>query len=124
MARVLIVDDEALLRAMMQDGLEAAGHQVVLADSGRIALEMAKIDRPDCILLDIMMPEMDGYETCARLKADADLAPIPVILVSATADLRVVDRAEQVGAAGVLPKPIPFEQLQHAVSLALDGGSL
>jgi len=124
MARVLIVDDEALLRAMMQDGLEAAGHQVVLADSGRIALEMAKIDRPDCILLDIMMPEMDGYETCARLKADADLAPIPVILVSATADLRVVDRAEQVGAAGVLPKPVPFEQLQHAVSLALDGGSL
>ncbi len=124
MARVLIVDDEALLRAMMQDGLEAAGHQVILADSGRIALEMAKIDRPDCILLDIMMPEMDGYETCARLKADADLAPIPVILVSATADLRVVDRAEQVGAAGVLPKPVPFEQLQHAVSLALDGGSL
>ncbi|MFA5027764.1 MAG: response regulator [Candidatus Methylomirabilota bacterium] len=124
MARILIVDDEALLRAMMQDGLEAAGHQIVLADSGRIALEMAKIDRPDCILLDIMMPEMDGYETCARFKADADLAPIPVILVSATADLRVVDRAEQVGAAGVLPKPVPFEQLQHAVSLALDGGSL
>lgn len=124
MARVLVVDDEALLRAMMQDGLESAGHEVVLADSGRIALEMARIDRPDCILLDIMMPEMDGYETCLALKADPDLAPIPVILVSATTDLRAVDRAEQVGASGILPKPVPFEQLQHAVSLALDGGSL
>ena len=124
MARVLVVDDEALLRAIMQDGLEAAGHQVMVADSGRIALEIAKLDRPDCILLDIMMPGMDGYETCAAIKADPDLAPIPIILVSATTDLRVVDRAEQVGAAGVLPKPFPFEQLQHAVFLALDGGSI
>jgi len=124
MARVLVVDDEALLRAIMQDGLEAAGHQVMVADSGRIALEIAKLDRPDCILLDIMMPGMDGYETCAAIKADPDLAPIPIILVSATTDLRVVDRAEQVGAAGVLPKPVPFEQLQHAVSLALDSGSI
>jgi CheY-like chemotaxis protein len=124
MAKVLVVDDEALLRAILQDGLEAAGHQAIVADSGRIALEIAKIDRPDCVLLDVMMPGMDGYETCAAFKADPDLAPIPIILVSATTDLRVVDRAEEVGAAGVLPKPIPFEQLQHAVSLALDGGSI
>ncbi|MBI4536526.1 MAG: response regulator [candidate division NC10 bacterium] len=124
MAKILVVDDEALLRAIMQDGLEAAGHEVIVADSGRIALELAKVDRPDCILLDIMMPDMDGYETCAALKTDSDLAPVPVILVSATTDLRVVDRAEQVGAAGVLPKPVPFEQLQHAVSLALDSGSI
>jgi CheY-like chemotaxis protein len=62
---------------------------------------------------------MDGYETCLALKADPELAHIPVLMASATSDLRVIDQAERVGALSVLPKPIPVEQLQHAVSLAL-----
>jgi CheY-like chemotaxis protein len=124
MAKILVVDDEALLRAMLQDGLEAAGHEVLVADSGRIGLEIARLERPECILLDVMMPDLDGYETCAALKADPDLAGVPVILISATADLRVVDRAEQVGAVTVLPKPVPPEQLQHTVALILAVGSV
>jgi CheY-like chemotaxis protein len=117
--KILIVDDEALLRTMMSDGLKAAGHQVVVATTGEEGLRLAKAEKPDCILLDVMMPGMDGYETCAAIKADPDLARIPVLLTSATTDLRVVDRAEQVGASTVLPKPVPIEELQHAVALAI-----
>ena len=119
MAKILVVDDEPLLRAMLGDALEEAGYIVVTADSGRAAIARAKADRPDCILLDVMMPDLDGYETCAALKANPDLAAIPIILISATTDLRVVDRAEQVGAIEVLPKPVPLPQLHQAVALAL-----
>ncbi len=119
MAKILIVDDEALLRAVLRDSLEPAGHTVLLAEDGRSALLAAKAEHPDCILLDVMMPGLDGYETCELLKADPELAAIPVLLVSATTDLRVVDQAERVGAAGVLPKPFPAEQLQHAVAMAI-----
>jgi len=116
----MIVDDEFLLRSMLKDALEEAGYTVVVAENGQAALALAKAELPDCILLDIMMPGLDGYETCAALKADPQLAPIPVILISATTDLRVIDRAEQAGATTVLPKPVPIEQLEQALILALN----
>jgi CheY-like chemotaxis protein len=118
-AKILVVDDEVLLRTMTCDALEAAGYTVLAASSGEEALRLAKAERPACILLDVMMPNLDGYDTCAALKADSETASIPVIMISATTDLRVVDHAETVGAAAVLPKPVPMEQLQHAVALAL-----
>ena len=119
MAKILVVDDEPLLRRMLSDVLEEAGHSVITADSGAAAIDLARAERPDCILLDIIMPGLDGYETCDAFKTDDALSQIPVFLVSATTDLRVMDRAEQVGATGVLPKPVPPEELQHAVAMAL-----
>ncbi len=119
MAKILVVDDEPLLRMMLSDVLEEAGHTVVVADSGSAAIDLARKGPPDCILLDIIMPGMDGYETCDALKDDKSLAHIPVLLVSATKDLHVVDRAESVGALAVLPKPVSGEELLHAVALAL-----
>ncbi len=121
MAKVLVVDDEPLLRAMLRDALESAGYTVLVAVDGRSGLLTAKAERPDCILLDIIMPGLDGYETCKLLKADPELKPIPVFLISATTDLRVVDNAENVGAAGIFPKPISTEQIQHAVAMAIAG---
>jgi twitching motility two-component system response regulator PilG len=120
MSKLLVVDDEHLLRRMLKDVLEEAGHTVIVAEDGRAAITSAKADPPDCILLDIMMPGLDGYETCAALKADPRLAAVPVILITATTDLRVIDRAEQVGATTVLPKPFPIEQLEQALILALN----
>ena len=119
MAKILVVDDETLLRTILSDALESAGHTVTVAEDGKSALAVARDDPPDCILLDIMMPGLDGYQTCEALKADPAMGRIPVLLVSATTDLRVVDRAEKVGASGVLPTPVPPEELQHAVALAL-----
>jgi len=118
--KILVVDDEVLLRTVICDGLQAAGHSVLPVSSGEEALKVAKAEHPACVLLDIMMPGLDGYDTCAALKADSETASIPVILISATTDVRVVDRAENVGAIAVLPKPVPIEQLQHAVALALN----
>ncbi len=119
MAKILVVDDEPLLRTVLRDVLESAGYSVLVAGDGRSALLTAKAERPNCILLDIIMPGLDGYETCKLLKADPELKAVPVFLISATTDLRVVDNAEHVGAAGVLPKPISNEQIQHTVAMAL-----
>jgi CheY-like chemotaxis protein len=117
--KILVVDDEPLVRSMMCDGLQASGYLAVAASSGEEALQVVKAERPACILLDIMMPDVDGYDTCAALKADSQTASIPVLLVSATTDARVMDQAKRVGAATVLRKPVPMGELQRAVALAL-----
>jgi len=118
-AKILVVDDESLVRTMLCDSLEAMGYTAVAAPSGEEALRLVKIERPACILLDIMMPDLDGYDTCAALKAESTTASIPVLLVSATTDARVADQAKQVGAAAVLRKPVSMEELRRAVALAV-----
>lgn len=113
---ILVVDDEALVRRMMCDGLAAAGHTVLAASSGEEALQVVQAERPACILMDIMMPDLDGYDTCAALKADPKTASIPVLLVSATTDGRVAEHAKKVGAVAVLRKPLRIAELQHTLS--------
>ena len=118
-SKILVVDDEALVRSMMCDGLAAAGHAVLAAASGEEALQVVHAERPGCILMDIMMPDLDGYDTCAALKADSRTASIPVLLVSATTDARVAEQAKRVGAAGVLRKPVRVDELRRAIAHAL-----
>ena len=117
--KILVVDDEALVRSMMCDGLTAAGHTVLATSSGEDALQVAQAERPGCILLDIMMPDLDGYDTCAALKTSPATASIPVLLVSATTDARVTDQAKKVGAVAVLRKPVRMDELQRAISQVL-----
>ncbi len=120
MSRILVVDDEFLLRVMLKDALEEAGHAVVLAENGRVAIDRAKTDRPDLILMDIMMPGFDGFDTCKAMKADPALSSVPVVLISATIDPKgVVDRARQVGAVTALPKPVPIDLLQQVLAQVL-----
>lgn len=118
-AKVLVVDDETLVRTMMCDGLQAIGYSPLAASSGEEALRTVKTERPACVLLDIMMPDLDGYDTCAALKADASTASMPVLLVSATTDARVMEQAEKVGATTVLRKPVRMDELQRAIVRAL-----
>lgn len=117
--KILVVDDETLVRTMLCDGLAAAGHTAVPATSGEEALRLAKSERPACVVLDIMMPSLDGYDTCAALKAESETAMIPVLLISATTDGKVAARAKQVGATSVLRKPVRMDELQRAISRAL-----
>ncbi|MBF0488143.1 MAG: hybrid sensor histidine kinase/response regulator [Nitrospirae bacterium] len=102
---VLIVDDEPgfrqLLRQILQDK-----YNLSFAGSGAVALELAQSIRPDLILLDIVMPEMDGYETCNRLKADATTADIPVIFISALSDSAEIVSAFKGGAVDYVRKPL------------------
>lgn len=118
-SRILVVDDEALVRNMMCDALAAAGYAVSAVASGEEAMKVVQAERPACILLDIMMPDLDGYDTCAALKADPHTTAIPVLLVSATTDARVTDQAKRVGAATVLRKPVRMDELRRAVAQAL-----
>lgn len=117
--KILVVDDEALVRNMVCDGLAAVGHPVLTASSGEEALQVVEAERPACILLDIMMPDLDGYDTCAALKSDPKTASIPVLLVSATTNPQVMDLAKRAGAVTVLRKPVRMDELRRTISRVL-----
>jgi two-component system cell cycle response regulator len=105
-ARILVVDDIEANRRLLQAKLEAQYHSVILASSGPQALEMAKLHDPEIILLDVMMPGMDGYEVCRRLKADPVTAHIPVVMVTALSDSEDRVRGLDAGAEDFLTKPV------------------
>ena len=104
--KVLLVEDEADIRKVAQISLQfRGGWAVTLAADGEECLRMATTDRPDLILLDCMMPKMDGYETCRRLKGDSSLREIPVIFLTAKSQESEVRKGLALGAVGYLIKP-------------------
>ncbi|MEO1641811.1 MAG: PleD family two-component system response regulator [Pseudomonadota bacterium] len=105
-ARVLVVDDIEANRRLMKAKLEARYHTVSLASSGFEAIEIAKAEGPQIILLDVMMPGMDGYETCRRLKGAAETQHIPVAMLTALTDAEDRARGVEAGADDFLSKPI------------------
>jgi len=120
MRRILVVDDSPLIREVARVGLETvAGFQVETADSGAAALDQARADAPDAILLDVVMPEMDGPDTLARLRDDAGTSGIPVILVTAKDRPEDREHFETLGEAGVIAKPFDVATLPAAVSQIL-----
>ena len=104
--RVLVVDDDDAIREVAQTALElVAGWQVDLASNGQEALERCLADPPDAVLLDVMMPSMDGPTTFAELQADARTRDVPVVLLTAKVQPAERRRWEGLGVAGVLTKP-------------------
>lgn len=104
--RVLVVDDDDAIREVAQMTLElVAGWQVELASSGREAVDLCRADPPDVVLLDVMMPTMDGPATFAELQADARTRGVPVVLLTAKVQPAERRRWEGLGVAGVLTKP-------------------
>ncbi|MEE9452846.1 MAG: PleD family two-component system response regulator [Paracoccaceae bacterium] len=104
--RILVVDDIATNRLILQAKLSSAYFDVLLADSGKQALEIANAELPDMILLDVMMPGIDGYDVCRTLKANPDTAHIPVIMVTAANETEERIRGLEAGADDFLNKPI------------------
>jgi CheY-like chemotaxis protein len=106
MRRVLVVDDDDAIREVAQAALELiAGWEVDLAASGQEAVERCAADPPDVVLLDVMMPVMDGPTTFARLQADPRTQDVPVVLLTAKVQPAERRRWEGLGVAGVLTKP-------------------
>jgi len=103
--KVLVVDDEEYIQHILNFSFGAEGYDVVTAGDGEEGIRKAKSEKPDIIVLDIMMPKMDGYEACRRLKTDPHTKNIPVILL--TAKGREVDRklGSQAGADDYMVKP-------------------
>ena len=118
--RVLVVDDIAANRDVLTRRLERQGYTTATAENGREALERLRADNFDLVLLDIMMPEMDGYEVLQRLKADEALRHIPVIMISALSELESVVRCIELGAEDYLPKPFNPTLLKARIGACLE----
>lgn len=114
MARILIADDDPLLRALLEHKLAAEDHHVLSAEDGGQVADVVREHSPDLIVLDAMMPVMDGFEVLRRLKADADTRDIPVIMLTALKREQDIVGGLQLGAADYLAKPfIPDELVQR-----------
>ena len=117
--RVLVVDDERLNRTVLRAALTKQGHEVVEAVDGREALDRLAEGPIDVVLLDIVMPVMDGYETLEAIKADPELGHIPVIIISGVDDIASVVRCIEMGATDYLPKPFQPAILQARLDSSL-----
>src|SRR5688572_2397626 len=114
---VLIVDDDTAVREILAALLQNQGYHLVLAATGAEALEQAAALRPDVILLDIMMPEMDGFEVCRRIRATPHLADISVIIITALDDREARLHGIEAGADDFIAKPFDKTELRARVRM-------
>ena len=119
-ALILVVDDDENNREVLRRRLEREGHATVCAENGVDALQKVSEHSFDLVLLDVMMPEMDGYETLGRLKRDHATRDIPVIMISALDDLRSIVRCIEKGAEDYLPKPFDPVLLRARIDASLE----
>ena len=115
MRKILIADDEPYILNILDFSLGAEGYTVVQAVDGQAALSLAGQHEPDLIILDVMMPGIDGYEACKRLKEDPQTKSIPVVLLTARNSLEDRRRGEEVGADGYMTKPFSPQRLLDLV---------
>jgi two-component system chemotaxis response regulator CheY len=115
MARVLVIDDEPDVRWLLRLSLERAGHEVLLADDGLRGVAMAQRQRPDAIVLDLMMPVMDGYGVLDALSRDRRTQRVPVLVLTAKAVPEEQTRVSDAGARRFMTKP--FEPTELATAL-------
>ena len=109
--RILVVDDQRANAEMMAGVLKARGYEVLTALDGASALEHVRAARPDIVVSDILMPGMDGYEMCRRLRADSATALLPVVLVTSLDPHQERMKGLEVGADDFLSKPVNWEEL-------------
>lgn len=103
--RILIVDDEVQLVEMVKMRLEAAGYEIISAYDGQDGFDKARKDKPDLIILDLMLPKMDGYKVCGLLKNDARYSKIPIIMFTARAQEEDARLGKDLGAEEYVTKP-------------------
>lgn len=118
--RILVIEDEPDIQFLVKMALETTGnHDVSVADNGLRGVELAQQLKPDVILLDVMMPLLDGFGTIKRLKADPSTAPIPVIFLTAKAQTKEMQQGIELGAIGYLTKPFYAMTLNEEVEALL-----
>ncbi len=120
MTEVMVVDDDPGIRFIVRKTLSKEGYEVTEAKSGDECLEKLKVERPDIILLDIMMPGIDGWETCRKIKDDDELKSIPVVMLTVRgSDSDKSKSFQESGADAHLTKPIIWEKLLSTVKWVL-----
>ena len=121
--RILVVDDEPALLRLMEYVLGKAGHAMLTATNGEEALDQARRERPDLIVLDIMMPRMDGYQVAEAIRSDPDLdlRRTPIIMLSAKAQEEDIERGVEAGVDHYMTKPFTPDDLTALVATHLNG---
>ena len=114
-ARVLITDDDPITRMLVKLLLERENYEVLEATNGREAVEIATRERPDLLLIDLNMPEMDGYEAIARLRQDFSMATLPIVVLTAEDSPGIEQRVLQLGADDYILKPFEAPALLSRV---------
>ena len=121
--QLLLVDDCVAERDLYEMTLTPE-FKVITASRGDQGLAIARSERPQAIVLDVMMPGMDGWETCTRIKCDDVTADIPVILLTGADDRDLTQHANAVGASALLQKPCPADRLRNTIVSVLDRNSV
>ncbi len=115
-SRLLLIDDEKDFVDALSLRLEAKGYDIIKAFDGKEGLEKAHASNPDLIILDIMMPEMNGYDVCRKLKIDQKFNKIPVIMLTAKFEPNDITFGKEMGAEAYLTKPIELEVLSQKIA--------
>jgi CheY-like chemotaxis protein len=123
MARILLVEDNEMNRDMLSRRLERKGHEVAIAVNGREGIEMAKAGEYDLVLMDMSLPEVDGWEATRQLRAEPETERIPVIALTSHVMLGDREKALEAGCDDYETKPIEFKRLMRKIEALLDGGS-
>lgn len=118
--KILVCDDEPYILMALTDAVEMEGYDCVTATNGKEALQRAREERPDLIMLDIMMPYMDGFEVCRELKADAATRDIPVIMLTAKSQQVDIQKGKESGADDYITKPFRPSTLRKKFNEVLD----
>lgn len=119
--RILVVDDDEDSRRLLAHLLERRGYSVVLADGGRAALAALAQQEVDVVLLDVMMPNMDGFAVCRELKKSPGTASVPVILLTARDDIETRATGMKLGVSDFLAKPVNKEELYARIQTQIEG---
>jgi CheY-like chemotaxis protein len=121
MPRILVIDDNEPNRRILSRRLERRGFEVLLANDGKAGVEMARAEKPDLILMDMNMPQIDGWEATRRIKAAPETATVPVIGLTAHALTGDRERALKAGCADYHIKPVDFPKLLAQIETLLQG---
>ena len=113
--KIMLADDEEDIKTVVRLYLEGKGYDVVTAYDGLDSIEVAHSEKPDLIFLDVMMPVINGYEVCRKLKADPETAGIPIVMLSAAAHADSVQKGLDAGAVDYLVKPFDPATLDGAI---------
>ncbi len=116
---ILIVDDDSVYRLLAREALERSGFCVEEAENGKHALEVLARIHPDLMILDVLMPELDGFSVCTQLRQDAEFCDLPILMVTGLEDTNSIDQAFEAGATHFVTKPINWTLLGYHVRYIL-----
>ena len=119
MAKIVIAEDEPDIRELIAFTLRFAGHEVIAGSNGEEGYNLTKKEHPDLSMFDVRMPKMTGYDACKKIKADPEIAHIPVIFLSAKGQENEIEQGMEAGADEYLLKPFAPDQLAERIKIIL-----